>query len=192
VAAPQREAPTLALGSDFAIADFDGDSRPDLATIDDIEQVNSSGARYWITFHLSAGAGQALGVAGPLGGLQILPHDVNGDHVPDLIVTAKWKHQTVAIFINDGFGGFTPVDPAGYPIELQACDTELRPAAAPWEHSAVLLGTKSLAGEPVEGRGSYSPRQLPGPPFSLISRVHGPSFRSPFSGRAPPAFRSAS
>jgi hypothetical protein len=102
------------LSSRFAIADFDGDSRPDLATVE-IGQASASRARYWIGFQLSTGAPQRIGVNAPIGGLDIVSRDVNGDHSLDLIVTTTWLNQPVAVLLNDGHGNFTLTDPAAFP-----------------------------------------------------------------------------
>jgi hypothetical protein len=187
-AAPRYVASVSSFGSNFAMGDFDGDSQPDLATVEEINSIDSVGARYWITFHLSAGAEQALGFSGPIGGLRILPHDVNGDHALDLVVVARWKHQTVAIFLNDGFGSFTPADPSRFQTDLQPSDSEIRPAAAPSEHSAVLLGKKSAPGEPTESSRPYFLGRLPGLTFFAIARAPLHLLRSSVSGRAPPVY----
>ncbi len=63
--------------SQFAIADFDGDRRPDLATVQ-VGQGNSWDTYYWIAFQLSGGSRQTLGITAPTGGLQITSRDVNG------------------------------------------------------------------------------------------------------------------
>jgi hypothetical protein len=102
------------LSSRFAIADFDGDSRPDLATVE-IGQTGASRARYWIGFQLSTGAPQRIGVSAPIGGLDIVSRDVNGDHSLDLIVTTTWLNRPVAVLLNDGHGNFTLTDPAAFP-----------------------------------------------------------------------------
>src|ERR1700731_675503 len=102
------------VSSRFAIADFDGDSRPDLATVE-MGQTSASRARYWIGFQLSTGAPQGIGVNAPIGGLDIASRDVNGDHSLDLIVTTTWLNQPVAVLLNDGHGNFTLTDPAAFP-----------------------------------------------------------------------------
>src|SRR5258708_12617499 len=50
--------------SQFAIADFDGDRRPDLATVQ-AGQVGSLDTHYWIAFQLSGGAAQTPGSPTP-------------------------------------------------------------------------------------------------------------------------------
>ena len=102
------------LSSRFAIADFDGDSQPDLATVE-IGQTSASRARYWIGFQLSTGASQRIGVNAPIGGLDIVSRDVNGDQRLDLIVTTSWLDQPVAVLLNDGHGNFTLTDPGAFP-----------------------------------------------------------------------------
>jgi hypothetical protein len=50
----------------------------------------------------------------PAGGLLIEARDVNGDHAVDLILSTSLK-QPVAIFLNDGHGGFSRVAPSVFP-----------------------------------------------------------------------------
>jgi hypothetical protein len=89
----------------FAIADFDGDHRPDLATVQ-VGHGNFQDTQYWIAFHLSSGARQTLGITAPTGGLRITSRDVNGDDFPDIVVTTAWADRPVAVLLNDGlFGG---------------------------------------------------------------------------------------
>jgi len=112
----------------FAIADFDGDSRPDFATVQ-VGQVTASRARYWILFEMSAGARQFIGVTAPVGGLEIALRDVNGDNSLDLIVTTPWLNRPVAVLLNDGHGNFTLRDPAAFSAMVWRYETSLQPAS---------------------------------------------------------------
>jgi hypothetical protein len=124
-AAPQRVNPALspAIGAPFAIADFDGDLKPDLATV----HAGGSNARtthYSIRFELSSGPAHSISLIAPTGGLQIVPQDVNGDRVPDLIVSTKWLNRPVAVLLNDGHGNFTLTDPSAFPDLMRNSQTE--------------------------------------------------------------------
>jgi hypothetical protein len=106
-----------AAAAHFAIGDFDGDNRPDLATVE-IGLIGASHARYWIGFRMSAGARHMIGVSGPVGGLEIASRDVNGDNIVDLVVSAAWVKSPVAVLVNDGHGNFTIRDPASFSESL--------------------------------------------------------------------------
>jgi hypothetical protein len=98
----------------FSVADFDGDSRPDLATIQ-AGKSDSFRTNYWIQLQLSAAGRQTFQIVAPFGGLQIASRDVNGDNAPDLVLTTTWLGQPVAILLNDGHGNFSRVEPAAFP-----------------------------------------------------------------------------
>lgn len=101
-------------GLQFAVADFDGDHLPDLVGVQS-GQGDVSRTKYWIQLQLSATGQQTISLIAPTGGLQIAARDVNGDQIPDLILSTTWLQQPVAIFINDGHGAFTRVEPAAFP-----------------------------------------------------------------------------
>jgi hypothetical protein len=101
-------------GRPYAIADFDGDLRPDVADIR-VGRSDVSLTDYWIQLQLSAAGRQTILVVAPSGGLQIDARDVNGDHALDLVVTTTWLRQPVAILLNDGRGNFSRVDPTAFP-----------------------------------------------------------------------------
>jgi hypothetical protein len=111
----QSPGPSTTLNTYFAIADFDGDQKPDLATVE-VQKGSSSGVtQYSIRFQMSAGAAQVFGVIAPAGGLQIVAQDVNGDDALDVLVSTVWQHKQVAVLLNDGHGKFTLADPAAFP-----------------------------------------------------------------------------
>ncbi|MCU1240092.1 MAG: hypothetical protein JWO71_818 [Candidatus Acidoferrum typicum] len=169
----------------FAIADFDGDSRPDLATVN-VGQTSPRNTRYWIAFHLSGSSSQTVGITAPTGGLQIASRDVNGDTFPDVIVTTAWTNKPVAILLNDGLGNFTSSSPAEFQRAFTTSETSWTFTADEIRDATVIL----LAGyDPGDCRaecGSLSPRAMlrrivprPG------SEPRLPSI-APFIGRAPP------
>jgi len=116
-ALPDGSSPASRPGLPFAIADFDGDSRPDLATVE-TGLIGAAHARYWIGFRMSAGARQMIGVNGPVGGLEIATRDVNGDNFIDLVVSAAWLKSPIAVLVNDGHGNFSVRDPAAFSAAL--------------------------------------------------------------------------
>src|SRR5258707_4658979 len=89
--------------SHFTIADFDGDNRPDFASVH-VGQSGLQDTRYWIAFQLSGGFGQTVSVTAPTGGLRITARDVKGDSFFDVVITTAWTNKTVAIPFNDYLG----------------------------------------------------------------------------------------
>ena len=106
----------VSFGSDqsFSVADFDGDSQPDLASVE-YGTSDSSRTDYRIQLRLSAAGRQVFRIVAPMGGLQIVSRDVNGDDALDLVLTTTWLRQPVAILLNDGHGSFTRVNPDAFP-----------------------------------------------------------------------------
>lgn len=101
-------------GLSFAVADFDGDLRPDLASVQ--SGANDSGStNYRIQLHLSSVGQQSIQLVAPTGGLFIEARDVNGDHAIDLVLTTAWFRRPVAIYLNDGHGGFSRAQPNAFP-----------------------------------------------------------------------------
>jgi hypothetical protein len=137
--APARNGPAheAAVVPQFAIEDFDGDSRPDIATVQDGRSV-AVGNHYWISFELSTGGSQNIDLAAPSGGLDISSRDVNGDDFVDVVVTATGTNRPVAVLLNDGAGSFTASDPSAFPGAFRKSTNfwsglteELREAAIP-------------------------------------------------------------
>lgn len=92
-------------GLPFAIADLDGDLRPDFASIQ-VGSNNSGGTDYWLQLHLAAGR-QSIRLVAPPGGLIVEARTLKGRVAADLVVRTAWFRQPVAIFLNDGHGSFS-------------------------------------------------------------------------------------
>ena len=174
--------------SHFTIADFDGDSRPDFASVH-IGQSGLQNTRYWIAFQLSGRSGQTVSVMAPTGGLRITARDVNGDTFPDVVITTLWTNKPVAILLNDGLGNFTTANPSEFQSAFAAPETSCTSAANEVRDATALLYSRSIPGHCGEESGSFSPRSMSGLflPRSCCDSV-SPSV-SPFAGRAPPCLR---
>jgi hypothetical protein len=109
-------------GLTFAIADFDGDLRPDLASIQDGHSTSDT-STYWIHFQLSTAGQQSIQLVAPPGGLRIEARDVNGDHAVDLVFTTAWFRRPVAILLNDGHGSFSRAEPTAFPAAFTESKT---------------------------------------------------------------------
>jgi hypothetical protein len=105
---------SLGSGPQFAIADFDGDFRPDFVSIQ-AGAIIPGGANYWIQLQLTSAGRQSIELVAPAGGLLIEARDVNGDHAVDLVLATAWFRQPVAIFLNDGHGSFSRAEPTAFP-----------------------------------------------------------------------------
>lgn len=106
--------PTTGHRLDFAIADFDGDGRPNLATTE--SGWNSpSQSIYRIQVQLGDGGLRSVDLVAPSGGLRIAAGDVNGDGSPDLIVSLAWREGPVAVLLNDGHASFSLADSSSFP-----------------------------------------------------------------------------
>jgi hypothetical protein len=101
-------------GAQTAIADFDGDQRLDLASIE-TGGAGSASTDYWIQLQLTESGRQAIHLVAPSGGLLIEARDVNGDNAIDLVLSTAWFKQPVAVFLNDGHGKFSRAEPSEFP-----------------------------------------------------------------------------
>jgi hypothetical protein len=169
----------------FSIADFDGDSRPDFASVD-AGQINSRLTRYWVAFRLSGGASRNVAITAPTGGLQIALLDVNGDTFPDVIVTTAWTNTPVAILLNDGYGNFTTSSPAEFQNAFASCGVSWTLAVDEIRDLTAILIARYDPGDCRPECGSLSASKM-------LSRIAARSFSesalnsvAPFTGRAPP------
>jgi hypothetical protein len=100
--------------SRVAIADLDGDVRPDFARIEAGPDAGGI-SHYFIQLQLSSLGRKSIRLEAPSGGLSIEARDVNGDKAPDLILATAWLHQPVAVYLNDGHGTFSRAETSQFP-----------------------------------------------------------------------------
>ena len=172
-------------GLQFAVADFDGDHRPDLVGVQ-TGQGNVVRTKYWIQLQLSAAGQQTISLTGPSGGLQIAARDVNGDRIPDLILTTTWLGQPVAIFINDGHGTFTRAEPSAFSEAFRESQTRWNSSTdratemvgvPPTSRAGVCIAVARLAQAASKAGATLPSRREFFPSPFLISQL----------GRAPPS-----
>jgi hypothetical protein len=177
--------PTIGLNVGFAMADFTGDTHPDLATVE-FNGFDSARAQYVIEVRLSEGGHQFLQLTAPFGGLLITPKDVTGDGNLDLVVRIAKSETLVAVFLNDGSGHFSPaVEPASFARALPEAPSELEFTAEQIGFGAMVVSPGSCAAECHAG----SARNPQGQGVSLLSANYGAPSHSvlPFGlNRAPP------
>jgi hypothetical protein len=182
---PRPSAASIGPGLQFAVADFDGDHRPDLVGVQS-SQSGISRTNYWIQLELSAAGRQTILLVAPAGGLQIAARDVNGDQIPDLILSTSWLRQPVAIFINDGHGTFTRVEPAAFPEAFREPHTSWDSSTDRIPDSAAIPPSSRAAFYPAIARLPHAGRQT-----SAVAPSSRGFLPSPFlissPGRAPPS-----
>jgi len=100
-------------GIQVAIADFDGDWKPDLAIVE-TANLRRVQANYAIHLQLSAGSDLSFLISAPDGGVRVAARDVNGDSFPDVVVSSVSDERIVAVLLNDGHGKFSRAEPASY------------------------------------------------------------------------------
>lgn len=171
--------------SHFAIADFDGDSRPDLATVN-VGPSSARSTRYWIAFHLSGRSSQTVGITAPTGGLQITSRDVNGDSFPDVIVTTAWTNKPVAILLNDGLGNFTSSNPSEFQKAFTTSETSWTLDADEIRDATALLLVRYVPGDCRTECGFLSPTEMVRRIVPMSRPGPGLTSSAPFIGRAPP------
>jgi hypothetical protein len=175
------------LKTQFAIADFDGDSRPDLATVH-VSGSISDGTRYLIAFELSSGSHQTLGITAPAGGVQISSRDVNGDTFADVVVTTAWTNLPVAVLLNDGNGNFTPSSPSNFPDAFRASDSSWGVTSHEIKDAFALLLIRHVIGDCELTGNTFLPFNLAEVLVGRPSKAPAVAAIASFSGRAPPSF----
>jgi len=170
----------------FAVDDFDGDLHPDVATVQPVSNNSSNTITiYKVQVELSAAGPQSIHLVGPVGGLRIVARDVNGDGIPDLIVSSAWREEPLAFLLSDGRGAFSLAEPSSFPGASGRSENTL--------NCNLPRQTDTVAIPPQSRVGNFSGSQYllhPSPAADSISRANSVSFLSAllvsFPGRAPP------
>jgi hypothetical protein len=185
-----RQSPVSSAGfnSTFAIADFDGDRKPDLATVEVQKGNSSSTSQYSIRLQLTAGAVQVFGVIAPAGGLQIVARDVNGDDALDVLVSTAWQHQQVAVLLNDGHGKFTLADAGAFPAAFRGSRRDWTSGTPALSDSTVLVRTEYPPGGLDRESEFDGPRVQFERPRASVPVGSTRLFLFSLLGRAPPTF----
>jgi hypothetical protein len=116
---PQHQAAVSALSEQGgAIADLDGDGRPDLVMVRPTGW-GPRGFQYQVELDLTTHRPSSpLSVSAEQGGLRVVARDVDGDGDLDLVIKSASSLTPVGVWINDGYGRFTRGDPAAYPRSI--------------------------------------------------------------------------
>jgi hypothetical protein len=136
--------PATGLNLGFAMADFTGDTHPDLATVA-LNRFDSASAQYVIEIRLTEGGHQFLRLTAPFGGILITPKDVTGDGNLDLVIRSARSRIPVAVFLNDGYGHFFAADPSAFTRFIREASSEHDFAPKHFYFSATLVSPKSYA-----------------------------------------------
>jgi hypothetical protein len=189
-----RQSPVSSAGfnSNFAIADFDGDRKPDLATVEVQKGNSSSTTQYSIRLQLTAGAVQVFGVIAPAGGLQIVARDVNGDHALDVLVSTAWQHKQIAVLLNDGHGKFTLADPGAFPAAFWGSGGDWASRTLALSDSTVLVRIEYPPGKWDRESEFDGPRVQLERARASVPAGSTRLFLFSLLGRAPPTFASES
>jgi hypothetical protein len=180
-AAP-REA---AIVPQFAIEDFDGDSRPDIATV--VEgRSGSADNHYRIRFQLSSGRSQNIDLTAPVGGLDINSRDVNGDDFLDLVVTTAGSNRPVAVLLNDGAGNFTALDPSAFPGAFLKSSNFWRGLTEELPEASPALFSRSFSSDLEASNETFSLPVEIEVCSSTSERLETRDFEISYLGRAPP------
>jgi hypothetical protein len=172
----------------FTIEDFDGDSRPDIATV--LEGPRGAVINHYrITFRLSSGSSQNIDLAAPVGGLDLSPRDVNGDDFLDVVVTTAGTNWPVAVLVNDGAGNFTASDPSAFPGAFRKSSHFWRALAEESPEASPAIYSRFFSSDLEARNGTFSVLVESGIFASRSGRSGTRDTETSYLGRAPPLLK---
>jgi len=169
----------------FAIEDFDGDNRPDIATVRDCAH-GAATSHYRITFQLSRGGSQNIDLTAPVGGLDLSSRDVNGDDFLDVVVTTAGTNRPVAVLVNDGAGTFTASDPAAFPGAFRSSSKFWRGVAEEQQEASPAFLSRFSSGDLEASAETFEPLADIGVFAGCFDRLAARDVEISCHGRAPP------
>jgi hypothetical protein len=140
-----------AFGVDLVIADLDGDSRPDMASVS-VAHNSQQSTDYFIRLQFSTAADATIGLTARAGGLDLAQSDVNGDSILDVVVRTALDSKVVAVLVNDGHGKFSLADPSSFSFATATADNFLQVPLDPTQDLTVIAPMRSAFGQRPEGR----------------------------------------
>jgi hypothetical protein len=169
----------------FAIEDFDGDSRPDIATV--IEgRSGTADNHYRIRVQLSSGSSQNIDLTAPMGGLDLSSRDVNGDDFLDVVVTTAGTNRPVAVLLNDGAGTFTASDPAAFPEAFRKSSNFWRGLTEELRDASPAFFSRFFSSDLHRSNGAFSLAVEIGVLTRQSDRLETRDAEISYLGRAPP------
>ena len=136
-------------GSAAAVADFNRDGVADFAVVDRIVSSEPQ-HRYAVQIAVSNALEQRFILSSPHEAVTVVVEDVDHDDDLDVVVTRPLAPEVLAVWVNDGFGRFTPAFRSG-PMRLGSRDilTADHSFASP---SPALASERALPGCSASGR----------------------------------------
>ena len=135
-------------GWSTAIGDFNTDGTPDLAIADRVSRA-MGGSAYRIQFSVSGLEPKTFAFRSEQDALTVRVSDIDHDNDLDVVVSGALSHSIVAVWLNDGNGGFAETDARPFASEarlLQSIDGA-DPSVEP--SSSSLVPRRSADGLPL-------------------------------------------